>query len=83
MKLAVQTYDWTTMEDRELLTLGVVGSAIAVVSCFTPALVLILGAVGLSAAVGWIDYALLLALAASVGVTIVALLRFRRGDPTL
>jgi len=66
------------MQDRKLLTLGIVGGAIAAVCCFTPALVLILGALGLSAAVGWLDYALLPALAGFVGVTIFAVVRLRR-----
>lgn len=66
------------MQDRKLLTLGVVGGAIAAVCCFTPALVLILGALGLSAAVGWLDYTLLPALAGFIGVTIFALVRLRR-----
>ena len=48
------------MNDRTLLRTGMVGSVIAAVCCFTPALVLLLGAVGLSALVGWwLDYLLL------------------------
>ena len=66
------------MEGRKLLPLGIAGSVIAAVCCFTPALVLILGALGLSAAVGWLDYALLPALAGFVGVTIFAFVRLRR-----
>ena len=47
------------MEDSRLLSLGVAGTVITAVCCFTPALVLILSALGLSAAVGWLDYVLL------------------------
>ncbi len=54
---------------------------IAAICCFTPALVFILGAVGLSALVGWLDYALLPALAAFAAVAIFALVRLRRADP--
>ncbi len=66
------------MDDRKLLGVGISGAVIAAVCCFTPALVLVLGALGLSAVVGWLDYVLLPALVAFVGVTIFALVRFRR-----
>ena len=66
------------MESRKLLRIGIVGTLIAAVCCFTPALVLILGALGLSAAIGWLDYVLLPALAAFAGLTVVALVRLRR-----
>ncbi len=65
------------MEDSRLLSLGVAGTVITAVCCFTPALVLILGVLGLSAAVGWLDDVLLPALAASAGLTIFALIRLR------
>ena len=65
------------MQDRKLLRLGIVGTAIAAVCCFTPALVVILGALGLSAMVGWLDYVLLPALAAFAALAVVALLRVR------
>ena len=41
------------MKDRKLLRVGLIGTAIAAICCFTPALVLLLGALGLSALVGW------------------------------
>jgi mercuric ion transport protein len=66
------------MEARKLLGLGVAGTVIAALCCFTPALVLLVGALGLSAAAGWLDYVLLPALAAFVGVTVFALVRLRR-----
>ncbi len=66
------------MESRKLLRIGIVGTLIAAVCCFTPALVLILGALGLSAAIGWLDYVLLPALAAFAVLTAVALVRLRR-----
>ena len=69
------------MESRKLLRVGIVGTLIAAVCCFTPALVLILGALGLSAAIGWLDYVLLPALAAFAVLTVVALVRLgRRSD---
>jgi mercuric ion transport protein len=68
------------MTDRKLLKVGVVGSVITALCCFTPVLVILLGLVGLSALGGWLDYVLLPALAAFVGITIYAL--WRRGRTT-
>ena len=45
--------------------------------CFTPILVVLAGAVGLSAVLGWLDYVLLPALAFFIGLTVYAL--YRRG----
>ena len=66
------------MNDRTMLRTGIVGSAVAAICCFTPALVLLLGALGLTAWVGWLDYALLPVLALFIALTVVALLRLRR-----
>ena len=63
------------MGDNQLLRVGVVGTVIAALCCFTPLLVVLLGAVGLSAALGWLDYVLLPAIALFVGLTIYALYR--------
>ncbi len=41
------------MSDKNLLKTGLIGSAVMAVCCFTPVLVLTMGAVGLSALVGW------------------------------
>lgn len=65
-------------KDRKLLATGIVGTVIAALCCFTPVLVVLLGAVGLSAVLGWIDYMLLPALAFFIGLTIYALWRRRR-----
>lgn len=66
------------MDDRRLLQLGVLGTVIAALCCFTPVLVVLMGAVGLSAAIGWLDYVLLPALAVFAGLTLYALLRRQR-----
>jgi mercuric ion transport protein len=66
------------MNDRKLLRTGVVGSVVAAVCCFTPLLVVSLGAVGLSALVGWLDFVLFPALAIFLGITIFALIKRRR-----
>ena len=46
------------MNDRKTIRTGLIGSAVAAVCCFTPVLVIGLGAVGLSAWLGWLDYVL-------------------------
>ena len=65
------------MKDR-LLTTGVVGTVVAALCCFTPILVVTLGAAGLSAWLGWADYVLLPALALCLAITVFALVRRRR-----
>lgn len=61
----------TEMKDRLLLT-GVIGTIIAAICCFTPLLVVLLGAVGLSAVVGALDYVLMPALAIFIAITVYA-----------
>ena len=67
------------MNDKTLLTTGVIGTAIAALCCFTPLLVVGLGAVGLSAALGWLDYVLLPALVFFIALTIYAIYRRQKG----
>lgn len=66
------------MNDRALLRTGIIGTLIAVVCCFTPVLVVLLGAVGLSAWLGWLDYVLLPALVLFLAVTAYAIVRRRK-----
>lgn len=63
------------MKDTTILKTGITGSTIAAVCCFTPALVIALGALGLSAWLGWIDFVLLPALAVFIGITAFGLWR--------
>jgi len=63
------------MKDATIVKTGVVGSVIAAICCFTPVLVIALGAVGLSAWLGWIDYVLFPALALFLGMTAYGLWR--------
>ena len=65
------------MKEKSLLRTGVVGSTIAALCCFTPILVTLLGTVGLSAWLGWLDYVLFPALAGFLGLTAYALVRRR------
>lgn len=57
-----------------LLKFGIVGTVVAALCCFTPALVVLLAAVGLSAVVGWLDYVLLPAMVIFAALTAYALL---------
>jgi mercuric ion transport protein len=61
--------------NNRLLGAGVIGTVIAALCCFTPVLVVLLGAVGLGAVTGYLDYVLLPALASFVGLTIYAVVR--------
>ena len=63
------------MNDKKLLKFGVIGTVIAALCCFTPVLVILFGVVGLSAAVGYLDYVLFPALAIFVALTVYALWR--------
>jgi mercuric ion transport protein len=63
------------MSDKGLLCTGAAGSVIAAICCFTPALVVLLGAVGLSAWLAWLDYVLFPALVLFLGLTGFALMR--------
>ena len=74
------------MNDRNLLRTGIIGTVTAAICCFTPVLVILLGAVGLSAWLGWLDYVLFPALAIFLGLTGYAVYRLKRkptapGDP--
>ncbi len=63
------------MNQKSLLKTGVVGTVIAALCCFTPVLVILFGAIGLAAVVGYLDFLLLPALAFFVLLTIYALWR--------
>lgn len=57
---------------------GVVGAVVTAVCCFTPVLVVLLGLVGLSWIVGYLDYVLFPALAFFLGLTVYVWWRDRR-----
>ncbi len=63
------------MKNSKLLYIGIVGSLVTALCCFTPVLVVLFGAVGLSAAVGYLDYVLLPTLAVFIIITIYALMK--------
>lgn len=63
---------------NSLFKLGVVGTGIVALCCFTPVLVVLLGAVGLAAIVGYLDAILFPALAGFILLTLYALWRRNR-----
>jgi len=66
------------MNNESLVKTGIIGAVVAAVCCATPVLVILLGAVGLSALTGYLDYVLLPALALCIGFIGFGLYRLRR-----
>lgn len=64
-------------KNSTLLKLGIGGTIIVALCCFTPILLILLGVVGLSALTGYLDYVLLPSLVVFVGITIYALQKRR------
>lgn len=70
------------MTESSMLKTGIIGTLIAALCCFTPALVILFGFAGLSAFVGGLDYALFPILFSSMGLIAYALyLRSGRTGP--
>lgn len=72
--------DHKTPRAQRMLIAGIGGSVLVALCCFTPVLVVLLGVIGLSAMVGWLDYVLLPALFFFIALTIYALWRRQRHD---
>jgi len=68
------------MDNPRLLRTGVIGSAVTALCCVTPVLVLLLGAMGLSVLIGWLEFVLLPALAAFLAITGYALWKRSRAS---
>ena len=62
----------TPDNQSRLLKVGLIGTVIAALCCFTPVLVILFGAVGLSAMLGW--------LAVFIGITVYALWKSRNSE---
>ena len=67
--------------NKSLLKVGIIGSVIAALCCFTPILVILFGALGISALVGYLDYVLFPLLGLFLIVIVVALVT-KRGSAT-
>jgi mercuric ion transport protein len=57
------------MKDVTILKIGITDAVVAALCCATLILVITLGALGLSAWLGWLDYVLLPPLAIFIGLT--------------
>lgn len=68
------------MTNKNLLRTGIIGSVIAAICCFTPVLVILFGAIGLSSLVGILDYVLLPSLAIFLALTAYALWKRREAN---
>lgn len=60
------------MRDERLFWVGVVGTVLTALCCFTPVLVVLFGALGLAALVGYLDYVLFPLLAGFILLSVVA-----------
>jgi mercuric ion transport protein len=60
------------MNDQKLRRVGVIGTVVAVLCCFTPILVIALSALGLSALTGMLDIVLLPLLGIFIGIMVYA-----------
>lgn len=61
------------MKNKSVLTVGVIGTFLTAICCFTPALVVLMGTLGLSTWLAWLDYVLIPTLVLFMGITIAAL----------
>ena len=68
------------MTNNKMLRTSCASTGIAALCCFSPILIIALGAVGLSAWLGWVDFVLFPMLFASLGVVAYALY-LRAGSP--
>jgi mercuric ion transport protein len=62
------------MANRRLLGIGIGGSVVTAICCFTPALAILLGALGFAVWLAWLDYVLVPLLVVFLGLTGYALL---------
>ena len=68
--------------NRGLLRTGIIGAAVTALCCVTPVLVILFGALGVSAWLGWIDIVLFALLAMFIALIVFALSRRRAGEPS-
>lgn len=66
------------MNPNKVLWASISGTIIVALCCFTPILVILFGALGLSALISYLDYVLLPALGVMVGLTVLSYWRYRR-----
>lgn len=67
-------------KDSTLLKLGIGGTILAALCCFTPILLILLGVAGLGVLAGYLDYVLMPALVIFIGITIYAVQKRRHAE---
>ncbi|UGA53807.1 mercury resistance system transport protein MerF [Vibrio sp. VB16] len=65
-------------KQRSLLKWSITGTVVATLCCFTPILVILFTAIGLSGLIGYLDYVLLPSLLFFVGLTTYALFKNKK-----
>ena len=68
------------MQNKKLIKVGIIGTIVAALCCFTPVLVILFGAIGLAAVVGYLDYVLFPSLAFFVALTFYALWKHKQAQ---
>jgi len=68
-------------QNTKLIGTGLTGAIVSMICCLTPVLVLVLGALGLSAYVAKADFVLIPIFVASIALVIFALVRRKRSCP--
>ena len=68
-------------QNTKLIGTGVAGALLSMLCCFTPVLVIMLSALGLTAFVAKLDYVLVPVFMTSIALVIFALVRRRRSCP--
>jgi len=66
------------MDNMSLFRVGLIGTIVSAICCLTPALVILLGVLGLSAWTGYLDVVLFSALLVFISTTVYALWRRAR-----
>ena len=66
------------MKPKTAFIASISGTILVALCCFTPILVILLGAIGLGALVGYLDYVLLPALSIFLALTTFSYRRYRR-----
>lgn len=66
------------MWNTRLLKIGLTGTLVAALCCFTPVLTVALAAIGLAGLLGWLDFVLLPGLVGFAALTLYALWQRRR-----
>ncbi len=69
------------MRAGKLFGVGVVGTVVAAICCTTPALAILLGALGLSAWLAWSDYVVIPALLMFLAIMVFGLIQWRQSGP--